>query len=79
MPPTSADHTAFAARALGRVRAHSPLVQNPGDVPRLREAGAAGAAVVSGICAAEDPGAAARAYADAWSRPPAPSRAKTLA
>ncbi|MFF7679993.1 hydroxyethylthiazole kinase [Actinacidiphila glaucinigra] len=27
MPPTSADHTAFAARALGRVRAHSPLVQ----------------------------------------------------
>lgn len=27
MPPTSADHTAFAAQALGRVRAQSPLVQ----------------------------------------------------
>ncbi|MGW3247426.1 hydroxyethylthiazole kinase [Streptomyces sp. NPDC001070] len=27
MPPTSADHTAFAAQALSRVRAHSPLVQ----------------------------------------------------
>lgn len=27
MPPTSADHTAFAAEALTRLRAHSPLVQ----------------------------------------------------
>ncbi|MDX3070839.1 hydroxyethylthiazole kinase [Streptomyces sp. MI02-7b] len=27
MPPTSADHTAFAAQALARVRADSPLVQ----------------------------------------------------
>jgi thiamine-phosphate diphosphorylase len=36
------------------------------DMPRLRRSGAAGAAVVSGICDAADPEAAARAYADAW-------------
>ncbi|MFE5096918.1 thiamine phosphate synthase [Streptomyces sp. NPDC056638] len=40
----------------------------PADLPRLRDAGAAGAAAVSGICAAEDPRAAARAYARAWTR-----------
>ncbi|MFC8231856.1 thiamine phosphate synthase [Streptomyces sp. NPDC057284] len=40
----------------------------PDDLPHLREAGAVGAAVVSGICAAEDPRAAARAYARAWAR-----------
>ncbi|MFJ4844680.1 MULTISPECIES: thiamine phosphate synthase [unclassified Streptomyces] len=38
----------------------------PADLPGLRAAGAAGAAVVSGICAAEDPLASARAYALAW-------------
>lgn len=36
------------------------------DMPMLRAAGAAGGAVVSGICAAPDPRAAARAYARAW-------------
>ncbi|WP_431038336.1 thiamine phosphate synthase [Streptomyces sp. P6-2-1] len=40
----------------------------PGDLPALRRAGAAGAAVVSGICAAADPEAAARAYVAAWER-----------
>ncbi|QKV96483.1 thiamine phosphate synthase [Streptomyces sp. NA02950] len=38
----------------------------PADLPRLRAAGAAGAAVVSGVCAAEDPRSAAAAYAHAW-------------
>ncbi|WP_083230376.1 thiamine phosphate synthase [Curtobacterium sp. UCD-KPL2560] len=36
------------------------------DVPALRAAGVAGVAVVSGICAAPDPGAAAAAYLAAW-------------
>ncbi|WP_439691185.1 thiamine phosphate synthase [Curtobacterium sp. SP.BCo] len=36
------------------------------DVAPLRAAGAAGVAVVSGICAAADPGAAAAAYVAAW-------------
>jgi thiamine-phosphate pyrophosphorylase len=36
------------------------------DVTPLRAAGAAGVAVVSGICAAPDPGAAAAAYVAAW-------------
>ncbi|MFJ3380377.1 thiamine phosphate synthase [Curtobacterium sp. NPDC090217] len=36
------------------------------DVAPLRAAGAAGVAVVSGICAAPDPGAAAAAYVAAW-------------
>jgi thiamine-phosphate pyrophosphorylase len=40
----------------------------PADLPVLRRAGAAGAAIVSGICAAADPEAAARAYARAWAR-----------
>lgn len=51
----------------------------PADLPRLREVGAAGAAVVSGICAAEDPRAAARAYALAWGRVPTRSRERHLA
>ncbi|WJX99799.1 thiamine phosphate synthase [Curtobacterium sp. 458] len=46
------------------------------DVAPLRAAGAAGVAVVSGICAAADPGAAAAAYVTAWrtgaDRPGAP-------
>ncbi len=37
------------------------------DVAPLRAAGAAGVAVVSGICAAADPHAAATAYLRAWS------------
>lgn len=40
----------------------------PADLPRLRDAGAVGAAAVSGICAAADPRASARAYARAWDR-----------
>ncbi|PZE79713.1 thiamine phosphate synthase [Curtobacterium sp. MCBD17_032] len=36
------------------------------DVGPLRDAGAAGIAVVSGICAAPDPGAAAAAFVAAW-------------
>ncbi|MFF3492172.1 thiamine phosphate synthase [Streptomyces sp. NPDC002795] len=44
----------------------------PDDLPYLRAAGAAGAAVVSGICAADDPRAAARSYADAWAGGPHP-------
>ncbi|MBT2504212.1 thiamine phosphate synthase [Curtobacterium sp. ISL-83] len=38
------------------------------DVAGIRAAGAAGIAVVSGICAAPDPGAAAAAFVAAWSR-----------
>ncbi|MGV8856932.1 thiamine phosphate synthase [Rhodoglobus sp.] len=38
----------------------------PDDLPLLRAAGADGAAVVSAICGAADPRAAARALADAW-------------
>jgi len=37
-----------------------------GDLPGLRRAGAAGAAVVSAICAAADPAAAARTLRAAW-------------
>ncbi|MCU0154492.1 thiamine phosphate synthase [Curtobacterium flaccumfaciens pv. poinsettiae] len=36
------------------------------DVVPLRAAGAAGVAIVSGICAAADPGSAAAAYVAAW-------------
>lgn len=36
------------------------------DLPRLRRSGAAGAAVVSAICAAPDPGAAAAGLVAAW-------------
>lgn len=38
----------------------------PDDLPALRAAGLAGVAVVSGICAASDPGGAARRYLDRW-------------
>jgi len=38
------------------------------DVETLRRSGAAGIAVVSAICAAEDPRAAARAFAQRWRR-----------
>jgi thiamine-phosphate pyrophosphorylase len=47
----------------------------PDDVPRIRRAGGAGAAVVSGILGARDTESAARAYVDAWrSSAPPPSR-----
>ncbi|MFF4838289.1 thiamine phosphate synthase [Streptomyces sp. NPDC001315] len=55
-----------------RLAALSPLPAvaiggvTPADLPHLRAAGAAGAAVVSGICAAPDPRAAAAAHARAW-------------
>ncbi len=38
----------------------------PGDLPGLRAAGLAGAAVVSGICAAADPSEAVRHYLARW-------------
>ncbi len=41
----------------------------PADVPALRAAGAAGVAVVSAICAAADPGAAAGIFAAALTGP----------
>ncbi|MGW1818578.1 thiamine phosphate synthase [Streptomyces sp. NPDC002125] len=47
----------------------------PADLPVLRAAGAVGAAVVSGICAAEDPLASARAYSGAWNHEREESRA----
>lgn len=57
----------------------------PADLPRLRDAGAVGAAAVSGICAAADPCASARAYARAWDRAPGgevrmtqPTRVRTI-
>ena len=50
--------SALPAVAIGGVAA--------ADMPGLRAAGAAGGAVVSGICAAADPRAAARDYARAW-------------
>jgi thiamine-phosphate pyrophosphorylase len=40
------------------------------DVAPLRAAGAAGVAIVSGICAAADPGSAAAAYVAAWGAGP---------
>ncbi len=42
----------------------------PDDVPALRARGAAGVAVVSGICAAADPRVAAAAYVAAWTGVP---------
>jgi len=70
---TKADHPrplgvdGFAALAAGTP---VPCVAiggiTPGDAAPLRRAGAAGIAVVSAICAAEDPEAAARAFTRAW-------------
>ncbi|MFI8184224.1 thiamine phosphate synthase [Actinacidiphila glaucinigra] len=78
--PPSLGHDGFARLArLSELPAVAIGGVNPADLPRLREAGAAGAAVVSGICAAEDPSVAARAYADAWSRVPTRSGEKNLA
>ncbi|MGW3247427.1 thiamine phosphate synthase [Streptomyces sp. NPDC001070] len=78
--PPSLGHDGFARLArLSALPAVAIGGVDPGDLPRLREAGAAGAAVVSGICAAEDPCAAARAYALAWGRVATRSREKNLA
>lgn len=66
--PAPLGHAAFA-----RLAAVSPLPAVaiggvvPDDLPLLRAAGAAGAAVVSGICATDDPYAAALRHAAAWS------------
>ncbi len=66
--PPALGHRGLAARLSGLAL---PAVAIGGvtveDMPRLRAAGAAGGAVVSGICAAHDPRAAAGAYARAWS------------
>jgi len=53
-----ASQTDLPAVAIGGIGA--------GDLPGLRRAGAAGAAVVSAICAAADPAAAARTLRAAW-------------
>ncbi|SFF89968.1 thiamine phosphate synthase [Curtobacterium sp. YR515] len=70
---TKADHPpALGHDGFGRlVRATDvPCVAIGGvtldDVVPLRAAGAAGVAVVSGICAAADPGSAAAAFVSAW-------------
>lgn len=70
---TKADHpTPLGVDGFGRIAAATdlPCVAIGGvgldDVPVLRAAGAAGVAVVSGICAAADPAAAAAAYVTAW-------------
>lgn len=70
---TKSDHPApLGVDGFGRIAAATdlPCVAIGGvgldDVPSLRAAGAAGVAVVSGICAAADPGAAAAAYVTAW-------------
>lgn len=65
--PPALGHEGFARIALA---ADLPCVAIGGvgldDVAALRSVGAAGVAVVSGICAAPDPGAAAAAYVAAW-------------
>ncbi|MFC9623929.1 thiamine phosphate synthase [Streptomyces sp. NPDC056930] len=70
--PAALGHDGFARLARLARLSDLPVVAiggvTPADLPRLRDAGAAGAAAVSGICAAEDPRAAARAYARAWTR-----------
>ncbi|MFF3565048.1 thiamine phosphate synthase [Streptomyces sp. NPDC002574] len=69
--PPSLGHDGFARLVrLSALPAVAIGGVTPADLPLLREAGAAGAAVVSGICAAEDPRASARAYALAWGRSP---------
>ncbi|VXC08466.1 Thiamine-phosphate synthase / Hydroxymethylpyrimidine/phosphomethylpyrimidine kinase [Microbacterium sp. 8M] len=70
---TKADHPApLGVSGFAAFAAQSPLpcVAIGGivaeDVPALRAAGAAGVAVVSALCAAPDPQAAARAFLRAW-------------
>ena len=71
--PTKADHPpALGHDGFGRLARATdvPCVAIGGvtldDVVPLRAAGAAGVAVVSGICAAADPGSAAAAFVSAW-------------
>lgn len=65
--PPALGHDGFARLVrLGPLPAVAIGGVTPADLPRLRTAGAAGAAVVSGVCAAEDPRSAAAAYAQAW-------------
>ncbi|MFJ2980660.1 thiamine phosphate synthase [Curtobacterium sp. NPDC087082] len=70
---TKADHPpALGHHGFGRLARATdvPCVAIGGvtldDVGPLRAAGAAGVAVVSGICAAADPGSAAAAFVSAW-------------
>lgn len=65
-PPLGHDGFAWLVR-LSRLPAVAIGGVVPADLPRLRDAGAVGAAVVSGVCAANNPRAAALAYARAWS------------
>ncbi|TDN43427.1 thiamine-phosphate pyrophosphorylase [Curtobacterium flaccumfaciens] len=68
--PPALGHDGFARLARTARSTGVPCVAIGGvtldDVLPLRAAGAAGVAVVSGICAAADPGAAAAAYVAAW-------------
>lgn len=68
--PPALGHDGFARLARTARATGVPCVAIGGvtldDVVPLRAAGAAGVAVVSGICAAADPGAAAAAYVAAW-------------
>ena len=71
--PTKADHPpALGHDGFGRLARATdvPCVAIGGvtldDVGPLRAAGAAGVAVVSGICAAADPGSAAAAFVSTW-------------
>ena len=68
--PPALGHDGFARLARAARSTGVPCVAIGGvtldDVLPLRAAGAAGVAVVSGICAAADPGAAAAAYVAAW-------------
>ena len=69
--PPALGHQGFARIAALARGAGVPCVAIGGvtldDVAPLRAAGAAGVAVVSGICAAADPSAAAAAHVAAWS------------
>ncbi len=64
----AAARTGLPCLAIGGVRVE--------DAPALRAAGAAGLAVVSGICAAPDPAAAAAAYVRAFARTTAEEAAR---
>jgi thiamine-phosphate diphosphorylase len=72
--PPALGHEGFARIARLARRTGLPCVAIGGvtldDVAPLRATGAAGVAVVSGICAAPDPGAAAAAYVAAWTGHP---------
>ncbi|WP_329126091.1 thiamine phosphate synthase [Streptomyces sp. NBC_01465] len=68
--PPALGHPGFARLvALSALPAVAIGGITPADLPLLRSAGAAGAAVVSGICAADDARTAAGEYARAWATP----------